>query len=187
MAMESSAVLGAEAGVSYDLPTVHRLHGEFVWLSLQRLGAPPSGVDDLFQEVFLVVHRQLGTFEGRSKLTTWLFAICVRVVSAHRRRARVRRETQLDDAELPADQVSPEVLLQQGEMRAHLESVLDGMEPTRRATFVMFEIEGLSCEEIAEVSDVPVGTVYSRLHAARKDFVKSMNREALRNVERWRP
>ncbi|NOU31259.1 MAG: RNA polymerase sigma factor [Polyangiaceae bacterium] len=180
--------MGASEADALDLRAIHAAHGELVWLSLQRLGAPAAAVDDLFQEVFLVVHRQLPTFEGRSKITTWLFGICVRVVSSYRKRAHVRRETPLDDAELSDDgAASPEVQLDQEQMRAHLERVLDGMDPTRRATFVMFEIEGLSCDEIAEMSDVPVGTVYSRLHAARKDFVKSMNREAMRNVERWQP
>lgn len=166
---------------------VHRAHGDFVWLSLQRLGAPEAALDDLFQEVFVVVHRQLASFEGRSKLTTWLFAICTRVVTAHRRRAYVRKETAELDPEMAHDQSSPEDRVAEGQLRAQLDRILDAMDPTRRATLVMFEMEGLTCEEIAEMTEVPLGTVYSRLHHARKEFVLCMGKEALRSVERWQP
>lgn len=170
-----------------DLTTVHREHGDFVWLSLQRLGAPESALDDLFQEVFVVVHRQIAGFEGRSKLTTWLFAICTRVVTAHRRRAHVRKEVAELDPQTPHDHPSPEQQVADEELRAQLQRILGAMDPTRRATLVMFELEGLSCEEIAEMTEVPLGTVYSRLHHARKEFVSCMGKEALRSIGRWRP
>lgn len=170
-----------------DVAAVHRAHGDFVWLSLQRLGAPESSLDDLFQEVFVVVHRQLAAFEGRSKLTTWLFAICTRVVTAHRRRAYVRKETAELDPEIPHDHASPEQHAADNQLRAQMDRILAAMDPTRRATLVMFELEGLSCEEIAEMTEVPLGTVYSRLHHARKEFVTCMGKDALQSVERWRP
>ena len=63
---------------------------DFVYRLVARLCGEPHP-DDLVQEVFWVVHRRLGRFEGRAKVTTWLFRICYRVVGAHIRRERLRR------------------------------------------------------------------------------------------------
>src|SRR5690242_10575918 len=55
--------------------SLYRMHADFVWRSLRRLGVPESSVDDLTQEVFLIAFRELPRFEQRSRLTTWLYAI----------------------------------------------------------------------------------------------------------------
>src|ERR1700722_8443188 len=70
-----------------ELPSLESLYDTyfaFVWRSVQRLGVPASQVDDVVQEVFLVVHRKLASFEGRSSLKTWLYGIALRVARAHR-------------------------------------------------------------------------------------------------------
>src|SRR4051794_31013438 len=82
----------ALAAIPRGAEDVLDLHGDFVWRTLQRLGIPNADLEDVFQEVLIVVHRQLGSFEGRSKMTTWLYSVCVRVASTHRRRAWFRRE-----------------------------------------------------------------------------------------------
>jgi RNA polymerase sigma-70 factor (ECF subfamily) len=64
-----------------------------------------------------------------------------------------------------------------------LSELLAKLSPERRATFVLFEVEGASCEEIAELTGVPVGTVYSRLHLARKEVQKAALR--LRRAGKW--
>lgn len=58
-----------------------------------------------------------------------------------------------------------------------LNEILDSMELEKRAVFVMFEIEGLSCQEIGGIVGIPLGTVYSRLHAARRSFEKRLRRK----------
>src|SRR5687768_11748421 len=81
--------------MSAERPTLRQVfdeHAAYVWRALRHLGVPDSELDDYCQEVFLVVHRQLATFEGRSKLRTWIYGICLRVASDRRRRARVRLE-----------------------------------------------------------------------------------------------
>src|SRR5262249_42263098 len=85
---------------------IYRAHFRFVWRSLRRLGVEERNVADAAQEVFLVVHRKLPGFEGRAKMTTWLFGICLRVAQARARRAHERREV-LDDRVL-LDAVSEE-------------------------------------------------------------------------------
>jgi len=81
-----------DAPDSLDVRTIYRAHGRFVWLSLQRLGIQPSDLDDIAQDVFMIVHRRLGTFDRRSRVSTWLFGICMRVAANYRRRRRWTRE-----------------------------------------------------------------------------------------------
>ena len=67
------------APMTLDLETVYDEHASFVWRTLRLLGVPPAGLEDAVQEVFLVVHRRLAGFEGRSSIRTWLYAIARRV------------------------------------------------------------------------------------------------------------
>jgi RNA polymerase sigma-70 factor (ECF subfamily) len=122
----------------------------------------------LGQEVFVVVHRRLSSFDGRSKLTTWLFGICLHLAQRQRRRAYLRFEFLYAEPPERVDPSTPEARYAEEESRRNLERLLEKLSPERRATFVLFEVEGMSCEEIAELTSVPVGTVYSRLHLARK-------------------
>jgi RNA polymerase sigma-70 factor (ECF subfamily) len=159
-----------------DVEKIHESHADFVWCSLQRLGVRPADLEDALQEVFVVVYRKLASFDRSSRLSTWLFGISMRVASAYRRKAYHRRERTVLDLEAmagasPAD--DPEEALVEQQARARLASVLDALEPARRAIFVMFEIESIACHEIAEQLGLPLGTVYSRLGAARVDFSKA--------------
>jgi RNA polymerase sigma-70 factor (ECF subfamily) len=168
-----------------DVTAIHREHGDFVWKMLQRMGVPERLLEDAMQDVFLVVHRRLASFDGSSALTTWLFGICVRVAAAQRRRASARHEVlvhELPSGAQPPDHRTPEQLAALHEAQQLLLTLLEGLEPSQRAVFVMFEIEGLTCVEIARLSGSPLGTVYSRLGMARDDFQAAVKR--LRAKER---
>jgi RNA polymerase sigma-70 factor, ECF subfamily len=151
-----------------ELDLLYRDHADFVWRNLQHLGVRDSDLEDLMQEVFVTVHRKLSTFRRDSKFTTWLFGICLRLVLRHRRRAYFRWERPTAEPPEQTDDQTPEDRYSARQADAQLELLLCRLSPERRATFMLFEIEGASCAEIAELSGVPVGTVYSRLHAARK-------------------
>jgi RNA polymerase sigma-70 factor (ECF subfamily) len=160
-----------------DLSAIYGQRAEFVWLTLQRLGVRDADLEDLAHDVFLIAHRKLRLFDGTSRVTTWLFGICLRVAANYRRRAHVRLERPMGGAEtyegIP-DSREPEELLGMREARTRLATVLNRMDLTKRAVFTMFEVEGLSCAEIAGQIGVPVGTVYSRLHAARRAFAQAL-------------
>ena len=163
---------------------IHDAHADFVWRTLQRLGVSGSDLEDLLQEVFIVVHRRLYTFDRSSRVTTWLYGICLRVAVAHRRRAYFRRERAtptFDDTpgDEPAD--DPESLALRAEARRRLERALDTLSLEKRAVLVMFELDGLSAGQIAEMLGTPVGTVYSRLSVARTDFARAVARQAKRD------
>ena len=161
-----------------DVRVIYDAHADFVWLSLQRLGVQPADLDDVAQEVFMVVHRRLESFDRTGRITTWLFGICLRVAANYRRR---RRSVARCFLAIPATIVLRPSLrrmtfspaAKSGTSRSGRSADLD---VEKRATFVMFEVESLSCEEIAKIMNVPVGTVYSRLHAARRQLEKAIAR-----------
>jgi RNA polymerase sigma-70 factor (ECF subfamily) len=158
-----------------DFRRFYEDHVRFVWRALARLGVDESDLPDAAQEVFVVVHRKLSEFEGRSKVTTWLFSICMRVASDRRRRAHVRFEIPHHDpsgSPLEGD-AGPFTHAHAKELLA---VILDGMPDEQRVVFALFELEGLSGEEIAELLDVPEGTVRSRLRLARNAFQQAVSR-----------
>lgn len=173
-----SAAADAEPPV-LDVLAMHDAHADFVWRSLQRLGVRPADLEDLCQEVFIVVHKRLHTFDGSSKPTTWLYGICLKVAAAYRRRAWFRRETPdlelLEAGEAPASE-RPDAAYATRQAQRKLQAVLDAMDLEKRAVFVMFEIDEIPSETIAATLGVPVGTVWSRLSAARKQFQSKLSR-----------
>jgi RNA polymerase sigma-70 factor, ECF subfamily len=169
---------------AYDFREVYAAHFRFVWASLRRLGLQESDASDAAQEVFLVVHRKLADFEGRSQLRTWLFGICMRVAKDRKKRAYVRREVMTDELEHMAEDNHCDEDADRRRARETLDRVLDEMSPVVRAVFVMFEVEGASGEEIANTLGVPVGTVRSRLRLGRESFERSVAR--LRAQEKTR-
>ncbi|HEY3664695.1 MAG TPA: sigma-70 family RNA polymerase sigma factor [Polyangiaceae bacterium] len=169
--MQSSLPESDSSQVAFE--QVYRAHFRLVWRILRSLGVREVDLLDVTHDVFLVVHRQLPTFEGRAQVSTWLFSICRWVASGYRRSSPIRREVVVDVRHL-ARTLSPthDALerLDARELSRLLEAILSRMSEKRRITFVMYELEEMSGEEIAEVLAIPVGTVRSRLNAARGEF-----------------
>lgn len=153
---------------SPTIAEVFREHAPFAWRALRRLGIPESDVEDVCQEVFVVVHRKLGEFEGRSSLRTWIYGICARTASDYRRSARVRREIVTDEPPEAAQEGAQHDAVAMRQARAALDKILDELDDDKRAVFVLYEIEELTMAEVAEALGCPLQTAYSRLHAARK-------------------
>ena len=152
-------------------PPFAQLYGEqkrFVWRLLLRLGVPRADAPDAAQEVFLVAHRKLGTFNGTSTVRTWLFGLTRRVAADFRKRAHVRRETVTSTVPEQASAAGQGEALEQRQARQLLEQALDQFSEEQRAIFVLYELEEWSMTEIAEAVGCPLQTAYSRLHAARK-------------------
>lgn len=167
-----------------NLQTIYEQSAEYVWLTLQRLGVRYHDLDDLCHDVFLIAHRKLAEFDGRTKIQAWLFGICLRVAANYRRRAYIRLEqvagamSDDDDATFSSPPSgSPHEALVRLESQKRATDILDRMDLAKRAVFVMFEIEEIGCQEIATELGVPVGTVYSRLHAARQFFAAEAQRQ----------
>ncbi|HEX3596592.1 MAG TPA: sigma-70 family RNA polymerase sigma factor [Polyangiaceae bacterium] len=147
----------------------------FVWRSLRRLGVREASLKDAVQEVFLVVHRRLDAFEERARLRTWLFRICMHTAKDQRRRAHVRHE--VFDVELQsvaAQSKGAAELVEQREDLALFDAALEKLSLEQRAVFILFELEEMTGEKIAECLELPLGTVYSRLRLARQSFRRAV-------------
>lgn len=168
--------IGTEPGLPhYDFAELYESQFDFVWRSLRLLGVPPEAAEDATQDVFSVASRQLGRFEGRSSIRTWLFAILQRVAANYRRTARrkLNRLEPLEDAV-----VSPEP---SAHARAEASQALDvvqryceTLDLDRRALFVLVLIEELPAPEVSLVLGVPVNTVYSRVRTLREGLRRAL-------------
>lgn len=143
---------------------------DFVWANLRRLGVPARHLEDAVQETFIVVHRRLGEFAGRSSLKTWLAGIAWRIASEYRRHeARKGGGEPLPDT-LVAPGRDPLGAAVHAEAVRQLDALLNELDEDKRVVFVLAELEQMSVPEIAQALDVNVNTVYSRLRAARMIF-----------------
>ena len=177
---------GASASHSdIDLERIYVTQRDFVWLTLQRMGVQRADLEDVFQDVFMIVHKRLHSYRPDAKLTAWLYGICLRSVARHRRRAFRRRERpeNLDmDSVQPslegwkADSDAPDALLAERDQQTRLNQLLDTLDAEHRVVVVMYEIEELSCAEISATIGVPVGTVHSRLYNARRKLAEAVKR-----------
>jgi RNA polymerase sigma-70 factor, ECF subfamily len=166
--------MSPELAATSTFDEVFRAHAPTVWRALRRLGVREADIEDQSQEVFVVVHRKLREFEGRSKISTWIYGICVRVAADYRKRAHVRRE---QPGELPEQgQSAPQHReLEQARARALLDAALAGLDDEKRAVFVLYEIEELTMAEVAQAVGIPLQTAYSRLYAGRKAMTETLS------------
>ena len=187
---KSSAPPAADASVTLEaraarVTALVQSHFEFVWRVVRRFGVPESGADDAAQQVFIVLTRRIDDVTPGTE-RSFLFRTAVHVAGdAMRARAR-SRETADERIDAVADSApSPEDAIDRHRALASIEEILGGMDEDERAVFVLFELEGVPAKEIAEIADVPPGTVASRLRRAREYFHGAVKR--LRARERRQP
>jgi RNA polymerase sigma-70 factor (ECF subfamily) len=177
----AAADAAAPACTWADFETVYREHFRFVWRTVRRLGIEGALVDDVVQEVFVVVHRRLGDFEGRSAAKTWLYGIVRRVVADHRRTMRRKPLGTAADGEgldgASAPEAGPEASAEQAERVRLLHQLLSQLDEAKREVFILAELEGLTLAEIAEALGVNANTVASRLRAARREFEAALEEQ----------
>jgi RNA polymerase sigma-70 factor (ECF subfamily) len=160
-----------ERSAGERLEALARENFQFIWRSLRRLGVPPVVVDDAAQQVFEVASRRLADIElGRER--AFLFKTALFVAAEGRRTAARRRELYPDAAveELADPAPTPEQANEWARKRALLDEILLAMRLEERTVFVLFELEELSMAEIAQIIEIPAGTVASRLRRAREEF-----------------
>jgi RNA polymerase sigma-70 factor (ECF subfamily) len=150
---------------------LYDLHFDFVLRTSRHLGTPPGELDDVVQETFLVAFRRLSSFTT-GRFTTWLYRIVANLVSSRLRRRRVREALLSLFGRSESDRVAhgPDHAFQSREAQDEVSAVLSRMAPKKREVFALYELEGLSGDEIAERVGCKVDTVWTRLHYARADF-----------------
>ena len=139
--------------------------------ALSRLTWPGADVDDLLQEVFIVALKRPDQLLTAHSPRAWLYGVATRVAAAARTRHRFRSFLGLDDADHVADErQGPFDAAASAETKARVHRALDTLSGKRREALILFELEGLTGPEIAEALGIPLKTVWTRLHHARKDF-----------------
>ncbi len=126
----------------------------------------------------MVAHEKGGYRPGPAKPRSWLGAIAWRIAGSRRRSQRRRREdydaVALETARSRGEDPAAATLI--AEQLLRVQQALDTLEPDHRAVFILYEMQGEPCVSIAEAMGVPAGTIYSRLHNARKRFTKAYER-----------
>lgn len=145
---------------------LYRMHvGRTYALALRMLGDRLEA-EEVTQDIWVRAWRRLDSFRGESSFTTWLHRLAVNRVLDHLR-TRKRREGRSTSLEDPAA-LARSVPRDRTEERLELERALAGLPEGARTVFVLHEVEGLKCREVAELIEVEVGTVKAQLHRARR-------------------
>lgn len=155
-----------------DFDALYDAEHDFIWRSVQRLGAPEDAVDDAVQIVFMTAARKLDSFEHRSAPRTWLFGIAKRVVKDLRRtRARQRRRRDAL-AELASRDPARDGYARSDAART-LHQLLEGLDEHKREVFILCELEGMTGPEVAQMLQLKLPTVYARLRSARQQLERA--------------
>lgn len=174
---EKDLVEALKRGDPRALDTFYRNYARTVLAWSIRLGGPRLDAEDIAQDVFAVAFRRIGTFRGDSRLSTWLFSITRNVIYNARRRAAVRRMVALENVAEPADgSPGADAQVERVQRRAQVQKALEQLKRNQREVLVLMDLEGRTAPEVGEMLGIPAGTVYSRLHYARKAFAKVLDR-----------
>lgn len=164
---------------AHDLATLYQTWFRPVYRWIRALGGPGIDAEDLAQEVFIVVQRQLDRFDG-GNLAGWLYRIVQFTVRDHRQRAWFRnvfsrpRDIVIDQImSSAADQVDQ---LERKQREMYLYELVNQLNPIWRDSLLLFEVAGLTGEEIARLQGIPAATVRTHLSRARKEIIGLMTR-----------
>jgi RNA polymerase sigma-70 factor (ECF subfamily) len=171
--------------IRLDFREVYDTYFAFVWRAVANRRVPFSAMDDVVQEVFLVVHRKLDEFEGRSTVRTWLSGIVRRVVADHVK----KRGNQATGHEAVEDHAfesmeDPAAELERRTAVTVVTALLEKLTATHREVFILYEIEQLTIREIAELTRTNENTVQTRLKAARRTFQRGLDRHLASSARR---
>lgn len=184
---DPAAILArARTGDQAAFGELMRAHYESVFRVVAAIVRNEHDARDVAQEVWLTVWRELPKFRGDAKFTTWLHPIAVRKSLDHLRKRRrwfdrfLPFASAVDDdaphaaAPEPATETTARDAVEGAEDKARVHRALDALPPKHRAVLALRELEGLSYEEIAAATSLPIGTVMSRLHHARRLLVQKL-------------
>jgi RNA polymerase sigma-70 factor (ECF subfamily) len=177
--MVNSTAQTAVAATGLSLDEVRRLyvaHAPALRLTLQRLAGNGLDPDDLVQEVFVIALRKSADLSRAQSPTGWLFGVATKVAATRRRTATWRRWLGLEAAGELSSAECPARTLEQKQASQTVQRALEVLSAAKRDVFVLFELQGLTGEEIAQSLGIPLKTVWSRLFYARREFTAEVER-----------
>jgi RNA polymerase sigma-70 factor, ECF subfamily len=155
-----------------------RRYQDRLYHAVYRLVDHPDDALDVVQEAFLNAYQSLGSFKGDARFFTWLYRIAINAAISHKRKRRVvlsidaanrNGESTIEPLD-PAEDTQPGHALEMAEQERHIHHALSRLSAEHRAVLVMKDMEGQKYEVMAEVLEVPIGTIRSRLHRARLEL-----------------
>jgi len=154
-------------------------HRDVVFRVAARI-AGRNDAEDVSQDAFLRAFHRLRRFRADASFRAWLLQITHNAAVDHLARRRIEPVEEPDRERDPEREVArlPAERLESRERIARLESKLRGLSPDRRAVLVLRDVEGLSYEEIAAITNAPLGTVKVRLFRARRELIEMLRRNA---------
>jgi len=175
---EAELIKALRAGEAAAYEQLIEQYAEVVYRTAYRLLQNPHDAEDAMQETFLTVYLRINEFEGKARLSSWLYRIVTnKALDILRKRSRKTDAAtdSIDDlsedaAELLADQaaVLPEDWAERRETAALIREGLESLSPSLRAAFVLFEMEGLSMDEVASALNISTSAAKVRVHRARR-------------------
>ncbi len=157
-----------------------RAHAPQVLRWVIRLGGPSLDAEDVAQDVLVTALRKIDSFRGDSAIRTWLYGVTRRVVANARRRAAFRRFVGLADIPEPPDlRDLSDMEVDRLRKRRAVQRALERLKFRQREVLVLADLEGRTAPEVAEMLKIPTGTVYSRLHHARKVMATALKAEGI--------
>jgi RNA polymerase sigma-70 factor (ECF subfamily) len=178
--VDDAALLAAVArGELEALGRLFDRHGPDLRRYVGRLGVSAADADDLIQATFLEVVRAAARFDPALPARAWLMGIATMMVRRHRRtlgRAMARLTAW---ASLPREAApTPAQALESDQAARRLQRAFDGLSPKKREVFVLVTLEGMSGDQVARALAIPVSTVWTRLHHARRELLDALGGEA---------
>jgi len=156
---------------------LHRRYFPIAAALLRKLGVRERELEDATQEVFLQMFRYLPSFRGESELKTWLYRLCITQARRARRRRRVREALHQVLSLAPEESLVSSPAFCEQTARRRIEKALACLSDGDRSVFVLYEMEGVSGKQIAEIVGCKEATLWRRLHYARKNFRDALERE----------
>lgn len=147
---------------------------DYIYRTLQRLGAAPADVEDLAQDVFLALRKSWAQYDANRPMRPYLFGIAFRITAAHHRKSR--REIPFGVVDTDDASARPDDMLHSKQARALVLAALERIPLPRRAVLVMRDLDDIPAEEIAAALEIPLFTAYSRLRKARRELEAAVQR-----------
>jgi RNA polymerase sigma-70 factor (ECF subfamily) len=168
------------AGEPWAVERLYRDHAARVLGWCIRLGGPDLDPEDQAQQVFETAMKTAARFRGDAALSTWLFGITRNTLRNARRRAALRRFVGLDAIPEPRERgPDTEGRAVQRQRRQAVQAALEDLSTAQREVLVLADLEGHTAPEVATMLSIPAGTVYSRLHHARRAFAAALEARGL--------
>ncbi len=180
MGDDPNVIAALQAGGAGALDRFYRHNAGRVLAWAIRLGGPYVDPEDIAQEVFAIALQRVDSFRGDSNMTTWLFGITRNVVANHRRKARFKRLVGLNEIPEPkTEHGGTEREVERMRLRRTVQVALEQLPQKQREALVLVDLEERTAVEAGEMLGLPVGTIYSRLHHARRAFAKTLTSQGV--------